>query len=182
MTWLTWLGARKRTADPAVAAWHRAWSAAAESPAAADVERLRAALESLPGTDDDREVEREMLEGLEQLEHLISSVPVSGLPVIETGHRAAGRDPCHFAAPVTLDSEGGGLSGTLLLTAARAVFVGGARTVGMAWHALACTRDRRDLILTRRSDGLVHRLRCNTYGDALRAAFLARRLGSQPRV
>ena len=68
-------------------------------------------------------------------------------------------------------------SGRLLLTARRAIFVGGARGVSAAWHSvMQSLHDERDLLLVRVDRDTIHRFRCNSFGDALKAAFIARAL------
>jgi len=43
------------------------------------------------------------------------------------------------------------------------------------WHSVArCLRQERDLVLVRANQQDLHRLRCNSFADALRAAFVAR--------
>lgn len=183
MAWLGWFARAKHGGNEVLAKWHREWTAAARAPSAAELDRLRIAFATLPGDADDREVEQEMLAGLEELLDLVNTVAASGPPALVTGHRVIGREACHFSAPATLQDDDGGPSGTLLLTPARAIFVGGARTLTLPWHAVgACVRQDRDLLLSRKAGGAVHRVRCNTYGDALRAAFLARYLGVRTRV
>ncbi len=65
-------------------------------------------------------------------------------------------------------------AGRLLLTSDRVVFVGGANGLVAAWHAIVDgSHVERDLVLTRNGREQVYRFRCNSYGDALRAAFIA---------
>ena len=67
MSWLRWLKGRRE--DPALLEWRREWATAVEAPDRQRAEALRARL-SLSGAqqrDDDDELEREMLEGLESL-------------------------------------------------------------------------------------------------------------------
>jgi hypothetical protein len=166
--------ARAKHRAAAVAEWRSQWSAAVLAPAPGVVEPLRAALPAL-GDDDERDIEEEMLAGLEALVELTAALRAGTLQPAVTGHRAAGRDVCYFAAPAELVDGG---SGTLLLTAARAVFAAGGRTVAIPWHALAAVlRDERSLILVRtgRDDRIT--IRCNSYVDALRAWALAERFG-----
>ena len=105
------------------------------------VEGLRARLNDF-GADDDRyEIEREMLEGLEAVSELAAAVSARGLTPIPTGHRAVGRDRCFFSAPASLPDDPAQPSGTFLLTEARAVFVGGPRSLAVPWHGVSrCLR------------------------------------------
>jgi hypothetical protein len=183
MGWFTWLRGTDKRHVGASGAWRRAWTAAAESPSAHALEQLRTDLRALESGADDLEIEHEMLAGMEELVGLMKTMNAGGAPVIATGHRVVGRDVCHFSAPATLDVDGGGASGTFLLTATRAVFVGGSRTLTLPWHGVAAVaRQDRDLLISRGTGGPAHRVRCNTYGDALRGAFLARHLRAHPRV
>ncbi len=68
-------------------------------------------------------------------------------------------------------------SGRLLLTNARAIFVGGAKGSAVPWHAVAqVAQADRDLVFVRADGQQLSRFRCNSFADALCAAFLARRL------
>jgi hypothetical protein len=74
-------------------------------------------------------------------------------------------------------------SGRLLLTNARAIFVGGVRGMAVAWHAITQpTQSHRDLILIRTDGSALYRFRCNSFDDAICAAFIARRLAGPKRV
>jgi hypothetical protein len=123
------------------------------------------------------EIEREMLDALQDLAVLVASVRAAGLPVVETGHRVVGSDRCHFTAPASMPDEVSQPSGRLLLTSARAIFLGGAQGATAPWHSVgdALQLDR-DLVLIRSDRDKLYRFRCNTFSDALRAAFLSREL------
>lgn len=141
------------------------------------ITRLAAELDSFGLPDDDVEIEREMLDALRDREALLASVQTSGLPTVETGHRVVRGEPCHYSAPVSMPEEIGQPAGRLLLTSSRAIFVGGAKGVVAAWHTISeATHRERDVLLIRNGHEQVHRFRCNSYGDALRAAFIAREL------
>jgi hypothetical protein len=116
-----------------------------------------------------------MLEGLEAVVELSAAVAANGLSAIVTGHRAVGQDRCYFSAPASLPDDPAQPSGTFLLTDARAIFVGGSRSLSVPWHGVAkCLRQERDLLLIRVNQQDLHRVRCNSFSDALRAAYLAR--------
>jgi hypothetical protein len=139
------------------------------------VSELRARLDQLP--DDDLEIEREMLEGLEQALALTSSIKDGRLPALVTGHRVVGTDTCHFSAPASMPDIAAQPSGRLLLTSARAIFVGGGRGLTVPWHSLTRpTHAERDLVLIRVDGSALYRFRCNSYGDALCAAITAQHL------
>jgi hypothetical protein len=155
--------------------WRKDWEAACAAPSREEAGALRARLEAL-GLEDERwEIEREMLDGLEALAELSATVSANGLSPIATGHRAVGHDRCYFSAPASLPDDPAQPSGTFLLTEARAVFVGGSRSLAVPWHGVArCVRQQRDLLLVRTNQQDLHRVRCNSFADALRAAFVAR--------
>jgi hypothetical protein len=68
-------------------------------------------------------------------------------------------------------------SGRLLLTSGRAIFAGGGSGATVPWHSVSDVRHLdRDLILIRSDREQLYRFRCNSFSDALRAAFLAREL------
>lgn len=156
--------------------WRDAWHAAAQASDTGAVAGLRSELDALGLPDDDVEIEREMLEGLDELAGLTADVGARGLPAIETGHRVVGTDTCHFTAPASMPDDPSQPSGRLLLTSARTIFVGGPGAV-VPWHSLSEARHiDRDVVLVRRDRERLYRFRCNTYRDAITAAFLATRL------
>jgi hypothetical protein len=157
--------------------WRDSWAQAVASPAPDRVQRLRDDLEALGLAPDDVEIEREMLDALQEREELAASVSVSGLPIVETGHRVVGPDRCHYTAPASMPDEPGEPGGRLLLTSGRAIFVGGANGLSAAWHAVGDAHHlHRDVVLVRADRDRIYRFRCNTFGDALRGTFIAREL------
>lgn len=178
MRFFDWLkGGLREARDPRVEQWRQEWTAAAERPSAEQIQKLTAELSQLGLDEDDLEIEREMLEALERLAALESSVAANGLPLVETGHRMVGSDTCHFTAPASMPDEGGQPGGRLLLTSTRAAFAGGAASRTLPWHSVVkAVHTDRDLLLIRSDNNTGARFRCNSYGDALCAAFVARRL------
>lgn len=163
--------------DPRVRLWKQTWAAAAAAGDASAIATLGAELDRLGLSDDDLEIEREMLDGLQRLADATTAVDATGLPAIETGHRVVGSEPCHFTAPVSMPDEPAQPGGRLLLTRGRAIFVGGANGTAIAWHTVGQVwQVERDLLLIRSDREAVHRFRCNSFGDAMCAAFLARKL------
>ena len=162
--------------DSRLRGWRDAWSqvaALAQHPHD-QIPRLTAELDSFGLPEDDVEIEREMLDALRDREALLASVRTSGLPSVETGHRVVRGEPCHYSAPASMPEEVGQPSGRLLLTSNRAIFVGGANGMAAAWHTISeATHRERDVLLVRNGRDQVYRFRCNSYGDALRAAFIA---------
>lgn len=174
---LTWWKGRSSPEDDRLRNWRDGWARAAASPASDRIERLRVDLEAFGLPPDEVEIEREMLDALLEREALASTVRGSGLPVIETGHRVVGTEPCHFIAPASMPDEPGQPGGRLLLTSGRAIFVGGGDGVAAPWHSVGEAHHLdRDVVLVRTGPDRIYRFRCNTYGDAMRGAFIAREL------
>ena len=162
--------------DRRLAAWRAAWTLAAAEPGAGAAAALRERLEALRLPEDEIEVEREMLEGLNAAAELARTLDAAGLPAIATGHRIVGRDVCHFTAPASMPDDPLQPSGRLILTGARAIFVGG-RGLTVPWHTVDEARHTaRDLLLVGHGAGSVSRFRCNSFADAMCAALLARRI------
>ena len=183
MGWFDWF--RRNGAEEAWARqWKTDWAAAIEAPDAARAAELRARLDAAGPTDDERfEIEREMLEGLEAVIELGQALATRGPDPIATGHRAVGADRCFFSAPASRPDDPGQPSGTLLLTNTRAIFIGGSRALTIPWHAVGrAFPQNRDLVLIRTDREDLHRFRCNSFADALRAAQLARHLVSKRRL
>jgi hypothetical protein len=168
--------------DSQLDSWRQAWHKAAAEPDAGGVETLRASLLAIAASADDVEVEEEMLEGLAGLVALRDAVSTLGLPLIQTGHRVVAADRCHFSATASMPDDPSQPAGRLLLTEARAIFVGGAKAVTVPWHAVGeIAGHDRDVLLVHHNRETAYRFRCNTYGDALAAAFLARQLAPKQR-
>jgi hypothetical protein len=176
MRWLGWLRRTGTAEDAQVREWRQQWTEAAGAPRRDRTHSLRERLEAIAAGlgPDDVEIEREMQEGLEAAVELSEAIAATGPPVIVTGHRAIGGDRCHFSASGSLPDEASQPSGTVLLTNARLVFVGGARALTVPWHAVSdAPRQDRDLLLIRADTGELQRVRFNTYVDALCAHTLA---------
>ena len=173
----TWLGRGAPREDSRLREWRRQWAAAAVTLDAAATERLRRLLDGFNLPDDDVEIEREMLDGLEDAAPLAAEIARSGLPLVETGHRVVAHDRCHFMAAASMPDEPGQPTGRLLLTNVRAIFVGGPNAVSSAWHMInEAHQSDRSLVLVRTTRDRVYRFQCNSFGDALRAALVAREL------
>jgi hypothetical protein len=175
---LRWLKLQTRSeTESKLDEWRRAWQAACASVDGARVGSLTASLQELQLPEEEIEIEREMLAGLEQLVLLHGDVAAKGFPILETGHRVVGTDRCHFSAPASMPDDPAQPSGRLILTNARAIFAGGARATTLPWHAVAdVLQQDRDVILVRHDRETLYRFRCNVFADALSAAFLARAL------
>ncbi len=172
-----WLGRRVPREDARLRDWKREWAAAVVTLEPTAAAALRGRLDALSLPDDEVEIEREMLEALEEAAALASEIARSGLPSIDTGHRVVGDERCHFTAPASMPDEPGQPTGRLLLTSGRAIFLGGAAAVSTAWHRIGEVRHAdRDLLLVRASRDRLYRFQCNSFSDALRAALIAKEL------
>jgi hypothetical protein len=171
--WLT-----GKTDDSEARAWRERWSRAVAGLDAAALPALEADLRRQPPIGDDVEVEEEMLEGLRQLLEVERELAAGRLPLIATTHRVVGLDRCHFSAPVSLPDDPAQPTGRLLLTSARAVFAGGARTPALPWHGVRdVVHNGRDLIFVVSGGGANgHRFRCNSFAETLVGAAIARHL------
>ena len=168
----------------AVRMWRDEWTRAVASLDAAAVAPLEAALRRHPPIADDIEMEEEMLEALRQLLDVERDLAASRLPLVDTTHRVVGADRCHFSAPVSLPDDPAQPTGRLLLTSARAVFAGGAKSPPLPWHGVReVVQNGRDVILVsvRTGDADGHRFRCNSFAEALCGAAIARHLMRQAR-
>ena len=167
---------REPREDPRLMQWRQDWAATAAQPSSDRIRQLREQLQELGLDEDDAEIEWEMIEALERVAALASTVAEHGLPAVETGHRIAGGGVCHFTAPASMPDEPGQPAGRLLLTSARAAFAGGAASRTIAWHAIGeAAHQERDVLLIRADRDAAYRFRCNSYGDTLCATFIAQR-------
>ena len=181
MSVFSWLRRNGRGPDGRVREWRREWAQAVAAIDGDAVRRLREALTASPPLASDVEVEEEMLDALERLIAMTDELASGRVPRVETTHRVVGRDACHYSAPVSMPDDPAQPSGRLLLTGTRAIFVGATLT-SIPWHAAAqVLRGERDLMLVRTDGQTGYRFRCNTYGDAVCAAAIARHLIDQAR-
>jgi hypothetical protein len=168
--------------DPRLTAWRKSWTAAAVSGDTAAAGPLSRELAALGCPDEEIEIEREMLGALLDLAELTTSVQLDGLPTIVTGHRIIREERCHFTAPVSMPDDPSQPGGRLFLTERRAAFAGGAVSSSIAWPRVAgVLAIERDLLLIGAGETMLSRFRCNSFSDALCAAFLARELSDAPR-
>jgi hypothetical protein len=158
------------TASPSPAWWDAARSAET-TPNLEVIASLRDTLASPVTAADERERQVEMLEGLEQLVAVAAGAPA----VIHTQHRVIGSDVCHMVAPACLV----GITdhpGKLFLTSRRLIHVGES-VRSWPWHRIGgVERTDRALEITILGAPDTVNLICNSYGDAMTAAHLARRL------
>ncbi len=160
--------------DSRLRRWREHWSKVVASPVDAEIARLANDLDAFACPEEEIEIEREMLQALVERERLAATIRQSGLPHVETGHRVVRGEPCHYSEPASMPDDSGQPSGRLLLTGSRALFVGSGKTVATPWHTISTAlHAERDVVLVKNGHERAYRFRCNTYGDALRAAFIA---------
>jgi len=177
---------RKRqtnSADAKLEGWRRQWQAAVTAADPSAVAVLTSDLDGLGLSEDETEIEREMLDGLAEFTQLRANVDAGQLPIVQTGHRVVGSDICHFSTPSSMPDDPAQPSGRLIFTASRAIFAGGARAITIPWHMVAdVIQQERDVALVRHDRETFYRFRCNNYSDALCGGLLARTLSARPRA
>jgi hypothetical protein len=172
---------RRPVVDPELLAFRREVAAACDALDSTAISRLRQRREELGQSEEDAAVEIEMLDGLEEFLTFRTRVEREGLPIVDTQHRALGADRCHLWTPAFLTDKVDA-AGKLFLTNARLVFIGGG-VIAVPWSAVhKVTRDGRDLVAVVPARNIAFRLRCNTYGEALRASFVAGMLAAEHRA
>lgn len=176
---LDWL---RRGNGGATRAWREQWARALEAPNADAVASLESALRRQPPIADDLELEEEMLDALRQLVALSRELEASRLPIVDTSHRVVGHDVCHFSAAVSVPDDPAQPTGRLLLTSRRAAFAGGGRVPGLAWHAVReVVQNGRDVLFVHVGGEDAVRFRCNSFGEAVCGAAIARFLVQRQR-
>src|SRR5690242_5654117 len=113
-------------ARPAAVAWRHAWEHAVQALDSDAVVALRAALTARSEAGEDVEFEDEMLQALQDVLALERDLADGTWPTIDTAHRVAAGERCHFSVPVSMPDEPAQPTGRLLLTSGRAAFAGGA--------------------------------------------------------
>lgn len=169
---MIWRVFRKTKAPAIDAAWWQRADEAAAAPTTEAVEQLALGTAASPAAADEAERQSEMIAGLRDLVALAGG---TDLPTVATQHRVIGADRCHLIAPVSLGADAGA-AGKLFLTSTRLVFVSG-RPTAWPWHRVRrITRAGRDLVVVVTGEPETVVLRCNTYGEALAAEFMAKAL------
>jgi hypothetical protein len=152
--------------------WWRTAEQVAAGPTPVGLAALRAGMTTVEASADEADRQAELIEGIERLLELRGGP----LPDLPTQHRVIASDRCHFIAPVSLLGPTS-VAGKLFLTSHRALFVGPTVTA-WPWHRVrGIDRQERDVVLTILGADLLI-VRCNTYGDALEARFVAEALAS----
>ncbi len=183
MGWSAWWRRKPPLEEVKLTEWRkRCLALVSDESSGGDATALAAELDALRLPEEEIEMEREMLSGLEAFLALRDTIARGTLPTVETGHRVVGTDICHFSAPCSMPDEPSQPSGRLILSGSRAIFAGGARAVTVPWHAVArVLHEQRDVVLVRPDREAIYRFRCNVFADTLSAALLARTLTSRHR-
>lgn len=152
--------------------------------AAGDIEairRLPLRLGELQLTEDDAALELEVVDGLLEVAALKEAMARGeGLPTIATSHGVLGGEACHFLAPAWRPDQAGDGGGKVLFSPRRLIYLG-ASAVTVSWAHVAEVRDEdRDIVVRARPDRVIA-LRCNSYADTLRGAWIAQQLASAVR-
>ncbi|HEY2433641.1 MAG TPA: hypothetical protein VGI12_13275 [Vicinamibacterales bacterium] len=180
---MRWFGFLRRRRGNGHDEWQRAWEHAVDGLDESASSRLDAALTARRAAGDDLEMEDEMLQALHQVLALERELARDVLPHIETAHRVAAGERCHFSAPVAMPDDPAQPTGRLILTAGRAAFAGAGRPPALPWHATRqVIRAGRDLIFVGAGADDGFRFRCNSFPDALCGAAIARHLMRAARV
>jgi hypothetical protein len=167
---------RSRDDRPRHVWWQQA-DTVADEPSPDGILALRGSMAAVDNSSDEVDDVDRRAEFLEGLQRLVDLRAMTSLPDIPTQHRVIASDRCHFIAPASLAGPTG-VAGKLFLTSNRAIFVG-ASVVSWPWHRVrGIARQDRDLVLTIVGGADLFVLRCNCYGDALEARFIAEILAS----
>lgn len=170
-----WRRAGGRAAEQATQAWIAAWHQAIQARDETALQALEVQTRQRSTAGEDVEIEEEMIDAARRAIALEREIDSTGLPVLTTNHRVVGMDACHFSAPASLVDDGSQPSGRLLFTSSRGIFVGGPKLIQIPWQSVRDAQDHeRDIRLIRGAEAI--RFRCNTYGDAIAGALIARRL------
>jgi hypothetical protein len=138
--------------------------------------RLRGRPAALGLTEDDVALELELVEGLLEVAALTKArMEGAPLPEIVSSHRALAGETCRFVAPACRPDAPNDPGGKLFFTDRRVVYLG-SPSVTVSWAHVAEVRDAdRDIVVRVRPDA-IRTFRCNSYVDALRGAYLGRRI------
>ncbi len=120
--------------------------------------------------EEDPEIQEEMDEGIARVQ---AAEAAGALPVLETQHRAIGTDVCHLAVPASMPDRADSF-GKLFLTDRRVVFAGPSPVSIGVGRVIKVDRQQRDVVIIAGGDLL--RFRCNSFGDAMLAAWMLDRL------
>lgn len=144
------------------------------SPEAGALDRLRRQMQDATSPD---ELERRE-EFVEGLQHLLELSTNGAFPRVETQHRVIGTDTCHFVAPASVSGQSEA-AGKLFLTSQRIVFASHG-VHAWPWHRVRdITRIGRALVIVVAGVEDPVQIQCNSYGEAMVAAHMARGLAGR---
>ncbi|MPY89896.1 MAG: hypothetical protein GEU99_18475 [Luteitalea sp.] len=149
-------------------------------------ERSLEELLQMPGeiglTDEEVELEVEMIRGALDVLSLRERVAHEGLPILEHQHKVLGTDRCHFRCSAFTVDEGGNRTGRLFLTDQRMLFLA-SPVLAVPWNAIASVEDdERDIVVRTVTLGVAYRFHCNAFSDARCGAFIAQTLKQEGRA
>lgn len=163
-----------------VRAFHGTVQRAIASGARAPLEALRQPPPDLGLSEDEVELELEMVQGALDAMDLDARLASEGLPVLAHQHKALGDDRCHFLASVFLADDDGHRTGRLFFTNRRVFFLANP-VLSVPWSRVASLEeDERDLVIATVGAGEMYRFRCNSFSDARCGALMARALLRRP--
>lgn len=150
------------------------------SGARAPLEALRQPPADSGLTEEEVELELEMVEGALDALTLDERLAREGLPLVAHQHKALGDERCHFLASVFQADQDGHRTGRLFFTHRRLFFLA-APVLSLPWSRVAALEgDERDLVITTVGGGEMYRFRCNSFSDARCGVVLARALLRRP--
>lgn len=188
-SWFSSLTRRLRgaPADPAEAArqaslqqFRTAVSQALTAGDRTSLEAVRSPPARLELSDEDVELELEMVQGALEALDLVDLVARDGLPVLTHQHKALGDDRCHFVASAFLADDAGHRTGRLFFTNRRLLFLA-SPVLSLPWSRVAVLQDdARDILVKTVGAGDIYRLRCNSFSDARCGIVIAQALMRRP--
>lgn len=92
-----WKGRNGQRGRSPLETWRTDWTAAVKAEDGLRVADLRVALDALGLSDDDLEIETEMLEGLAAMSAVAARLRAEDVPQVDTGHRIGGQRPATSA-------------------------------------------------------------------------------------
>ncbi len=168
--------AAARDLDRRVRAFRAEVAAARATADEAGLAALRGRYVALGLSEDDVALELEMVDGLlDVLALKKAAAEGAALPDVPSSHRALAGERCRFMAPACRPDSPADPGGKLFFTDRRLVYLG-TPSLTIAWPHVIDVRDADRDLLVRLRDGRVCTLRCNSYVDTLRGAYIAARL------
>jgi hypothetical protein len=187
LSWLKSHGRRWRGqtgTDNSDSGLRRQFRAAVQEGLAGDRETLERLLQmpaALGITEEEVELELEMVHGALDRLALRERLARDGLPILEHQHKALGADRCHFRCSAFTVDEAGHRPGRLFLTHRRLVFLA-SPLLALPWSATASIEDdERDIVVNTVTPGVSYRFHCNSFSDARCGVLIAQTVMRQMR-